>query len=44
MNEGNRPGELAGWYPNGEDGCHSIEIVQAMVESAKRGSAWVNIK
>ncbi len=44
MNEGNRPGEMACWYPNVEDGCHSIEIVQAMVESAKRGSAWVNIK
>ena len=43
MNEGNRPDELAGWYPSVEDGCHSIEIVQAMVQSAKRGSIWVKV-
>ena len=43
INEGNRPDEMACWYPNVEDGCHSIEIVQAMVESAKGGSAWVDV-
>ena len=43
MNEGNRPDEMACWYPNVEDGYHSIEIVQAMVESAKGGSAWVDV-
>ena len=43
MNEGNRPDEMACWYPDVEDGCHSIEIVQAMVESAKGGSAWVDV-
>ena len=43
MNEGNRPNNMACWYPNVEDGCHSIEIVQAMVESAKGGSAWVEV-
>ena len=43
MNEGNRPDETARWYPNVEDGYHSIEIVQAMVESAKGGSAWVDV-
>ena len=43
MNEGNRPDEMARWYPNVEDGYHSIEIVQAMVESAKGGSAWVDV-
>ena len=43
INEGNRPDEMACLYPNVEDGCHSIEIVQAMVKSAKGGSAWVDV-
>ena len=43
MNEGNRPDELASWYPDVEDGYHSIEVVQAMVESAKGGSVWVEV-
>ena len=43
MNEGNRPDELSTWYPNVDEGCHSIEVVQAMVQSAKGGSGWVKI-
>jgi predicted dehydrogenase len=42
-NNGNRPDELASWFPNVEDGCHSIEIVQAMVKSAKGKGVWVDV-
>ena len=30
-------------YPTGKDGLHSLDIVYAMVDSAKNSSAWTNV-
>lgn len=41
--EGRRPDPLALSYPTVEEGAHSIEVVQAMANSAKSKGQWVQV-
>jgi hypothetical protein len=34
---------LALTYPTAEEGCHSIEVVEAMVKSAKNDGEWMTV-
>ena len=38
-----QPDPLACDFPTAEDGLHSIEVIHAMAESARRGSTWITI-
>ena len=29
-------------YPTGEDGLHTLEVVHAAAESARRGGTWID--
>lgn len=40
---GGKPDPLALTYPTVKEGCHSIEVVYAMAESAKNGGQWVDV-
>jgi predicted dehydrogenase len=40
---GTEPDPLALDYPSAEDGLHSIEVVQAMVQSAHSGGRWIDV-
>ena len=41
--KGLEPDPLALSYPTAEEGLHSIEVIHAMAESAKKGSIWIDI-
>ena len=40
---GKKPSNLALDYPTVEDGCHSIEIVEAMTRSVANKSCWTKV-
>ena len=42
-NTGRKPDALALTYPTAKEGCHSIEVVYAMAESASNGGRWVEL-
>ncbi|MDC0913709.1 Gfo/Idh/MocA family oxidoreductase, partial [Paracoccaceae bacterium] len=43
QNSGTSPDLLALTYPTAEEGCHSIEVVEAMVKSAKNDGEWMTV-
>ncbi len=43
QNSGTSPDPLALTYPTAEEGCHSIEVVEAMVKSAKNDGEWMAV-
>jgi len=40
---GEKPNSLALDYPTVEDGCHSIEVVEAMTRSVANNSCWTKV-
>ncbi len=42
-NAGREPDPLAIEFPKAEDGVHSLEVIHAMVESARNGSRWTEV-
>ena len=43
QNSGTSPDPLALTYPTAEEGCHSIEVVEVMVKSAKNDGEWMTV-